>query len=139
MVSLGITATALGNRNSSYPKHCRTKSPDALNTRMRLLPVSATMTWLVRGFTATPRGCKSSPWPWPFRPKLPVMLPYLLCGDGRGLRRKLGERCSPHTTRHRKMTLAECSYMPPIPHDNNAMIISVYNEKITYAVNRRAF
>lgn len=42
-----------------------------------------------------------------------------------------------HTTRHRKMTFAECSYMQPIAHDNNAMIISVYNEKITYAVNRQ--
>jgi hypothetical protein len=41
-----------------------------------------------------------------------------------------------HTTRHRKMTFAECSYMQPIAHDNNAMIISVYNEKITYAVNQ---
>jgi hypothetical protein len=35
------------------------------------------------------------------------------------------------------MTFAECSYMQPIAHDNNAMIISVYNEKITYAVNRQ--
>jgi hypothetical protein len=42
-----------------------------------------------------------------------------------------------HTTRHRKMTFAKCSYMPPIPHDNNAIIISVYNEKITDAVDRQ--
>jgi hypothetical protein len=42
-----------------------------------------------------------------------------------------------HTTRHRKMTFAKRSYMPPIPHDDNAVIISVYNEKIADAVDRQ--
>ena len=42
-----------------------------------------------------------------------------------------------HTTLVRKMTFAKCSYMPPTPHDNNAMIISVYNEKITDNVDHQ--